>query len=172
MPAGSSRTLAWRALAEAVRLCHWQKCHVILLIDDAHALSEPTDRLDLSRLVHLDPHPSARLTVIQSIRATDEPPIPPADWLLAIRIPPLTCSETHRYITTKLEAAGRTEPAFGPRALVRLHDLSGGSPRAIDRLATLALRGAAASGLERVPPDLIDAVALECDGPWPGLGAA
>jgi type II secretory pathway predicted ATPase ExeA len=164
--AGASKPIAWRALVDAVRLCRWQKCHVILVVDDAHALSGPADRLDLRRLVHLDPHPTTRVTVIHSVREHDQAPVSPeqANWLLAIRVPPLTCPETKQYISTRLEAAGRSEPVFDSRALIRLHDHSGGSPRAIDRLASLALMAGASSALDRISPDLIDAVTIECDG--------
>ena len=57
VPPGASRGLSWRALGEAVRLCRWQRLRVILAIDDCQHLTDPADRLDLDRLVHLDVAP-------------------------------------------------------------------------------------------------------------------
>lgn len=167
------RPAAWRALADAVRLCRWQKLHAVLIVDDAQLLDDEADRRDLERLAHLDPHPATRLTVVQSFREPDGREIErnsPA-WHLTIRIPALTRSETDRYVAEKLAAAGRDEPSFTPRALGRLHEVSGGVPRGIDRLGSLALMAGAARRLEIVTPDVIDGVASECAAPWGFLAA-
>lgn len=162
---GSGRESAWRSLSDAMRLCRWQKLATVLIVDDAQCLDTPEDRRDLERLDHLDTHPSARFCVVLSWSdPPDEPSNAPArDWDLSIRIPPLLRSESVRYVGEKLAAAGRTEPAFTPFALVRLHDLSGGVPRGLDRLATLALMAGALRKREMVTPDLVDAVASECE---------
>ena len=81
----------------------------------------------------------------------------------------MTRSETAHYVSTKLAAAGREREAFLPPAVGRLHALSGGNPRGVDRLATLALMAGAVRGLEVVTPDVVDGVAVECEGPWPEL---
>ena len=71
---------AGRQLGEAVRLCRWQRLRVILAIDDCQHLTDRADRLDLDRLVHLDPHPDSRLTVLQVFRSDeDEEPSPAVD---------------------------------------------------------------------------------------------
>ena len=164
------RSAAWRALADAVRLCRWQKLHAVLVVDDAQFLDDEADRRDLERLTHLDPHPATRLTVVQSFREPEVERDSPA-WHLAIRIPALTRSETDRYVAEKLAAAGRDEPSFTPRALGRLHEVSGGVPRGIDRLGSLALMAGAARRLEIVTPDVIDGVVPECAPPWDFLAA-
>ena len=115
VPAGSGRSTAWRALGDAVRLCRWQRLQVVLAIDDCQDLVDPTDRLDLERLVHLDPHPEARLTVVQVFRTPeDDEPASATPWELVIRLPALTRSEAERYLAAKLAAAGRDEPTFTP----------------------------------------------------------
>jgi type II secretory pathway predicted ATPase ExeA len=86
-------------------------------------------------------------------------------WQLAIRIPALTRSETARYLDEKLAAAGRPETVFTPRALSRLYDISGGIPRGIDRLGSLALMAGAARGLEMITPEVVTGVAAECSTP-------
>jgi type II secretory pathway predicted ATPase ExeA len=164
---GAGRGAAWKALSDAVRLCRWQRLQVVLAIDDAQDLVTPTDRLDLDRLVHLDPHPESRLTILAAFRTSefDKDEEPRAAWDLLIRLPVLTRSETEQYVAAKLAAAGRAEPTFTPRALHRLHALSAGVPRGLDRLASLALMAAAVRGLEMISPEIIEGVAGECTLP-------
>ncbi len=160
----ASPSAAWRALAESSRLCRWQGVHVVLAIDDCQALDEGPGRADLDRLDHLDTDPSARLTVLQVGRPSERQDDPGrADaWDLAIRLGPLSRSEAAGYLATRLAAAGRPEPAFTPRALTRLHALSGGAPRGLDRLGALALMAGAVRGLEVVPPDVVEDASREC----------
>jgi MSHA biogenesis protein MshM len=174
LPAGTSRPLAWKRLADAVRLGRLQGLHVVLAIDDCHLLADADDRLDLERLVHLDPHPRARLTVVQVGRGPSGGDPDRGPWELAIRLPPLTRSEAARYLTAKLAAAGRDEPVFTSRAITRLHALSGGNPRGLDRLAALALMAGALRRLEMIPAEVVEGVACECTGtvPTEGLHAA
>jgi type II secretory pathway predicted ATPase ExeA len=163
-----SRASAWRGLSEAARLCRWQGLHVVLVIDDCQGLVEPTDRMDLERIEELDPDPSTRLTVLRVGRPPDldhsnwDRPAIPGDWSLSVRLEPLTRSETATYVASKLEAAGRAEPTFTPRAITRLHLATAGIPRGIDRISGLALLAAAFRGLEMVPPDVVDEAACEC----------
>jgi MSHA biogenesis protein MshM len=159
---GLSRAMAWKALAERVRLCRWQGLQVVLAIDDCHALIEPADRLDLDRLTHLDPHPESRLTVLQTFQTSEtlEPDLP--SWELSIGLKSLTRMDIERYVAAKLASAGRAEPTFTPRALHRLHSLAGGVPRGLDRLASLSLMGAALRGLEMVTPEVVEGVSVEC----------
>lgn len=162
-PVGASRGVAWKHLSEALRLCRWQRLQVILAIDDCQDLLDPVDRLDLDRLVHADPHPAARITLIQVFRQTDDDVMRPLDpWSLAIPLPSLMRLECDRYVTTKLAAAGREEPIFTPRAIQKLHVLTEGVPRSLDRLASLALMAGAVRGLEIIPPEVIEGVSGEC----------
>jgi MSHA biogenesis protein MshM len=162
-----SRSATWRALAEALRLCRWQGIHAVLAVDDAHVLESVSDGLDLERLDYLDPDPSARLTVLRVSRSTetevDEPGrhSAPNDWDLSIQLLPLTRSESSEYLAAKLRSAGRTDPAFTPRALSRIHSLSRGIPRGLDRLAALTLMVSAVRGLEIVSPEIVDEAARE-----------
>ncbi len=175
VPSGPGRPAAWKALGDAVKLCRWQKLHAVLVVDDCQELGDPADARDLERLAQLDPHPSTRLTVVQAFREPDEVdegrgfaiPSPPA-WELSIRLPPLTRSESLRFVAEKVAAAGRSTPVFTPLALVRLHDLSGGVPRGLDRLGSLALMAGASRGLELVTHDVVDGVARECSLPRSG----
>ncbi len=160
-PAEFDRPAAWKRLAEAAKLRRIQGQGVVFAIDDRHELDDgiapEMDRLARS----IDPHPGARVTVLEfgrptSRQSSQEP------WILKVRLAPLTRTETTLYIDAKLAAAGRMDPTFTPRAINKLHALSAGNPRGIDRLAGLALLAGAMKRLEILPPDVIDGVAEEC----------
>lgn len=170
-PGHLDRPAAWRSLSDAARLCRWQGLHAVLVIDDAQALDTPGDRRDLARLTHLDPNPAARLTVLlayrddgegdgQEVDDADPGPLEPGD--LRVGLPPLTRGETADYLSEKLKAAGRPRGAFTESGSHRLHELSGGVPRAVDRLAVLGLMAAALRGLDAVPAAVVDDVAPQC----------
>jgi MSHA biogenesis protein MshM len=171
LPAGVGRALAWKRLADAVRLGRPQGLHVVLAVDDCQYLSTPADRLDLERLTHLDPHPRARLTIVRVGRGPEaEGGSCTSPWGLVIRLQPLTRSEAERFLTTKLASAGRDEPTFTPKSITRLHALSAGIPRGLDRLASLALMAGAVRKLEMIPPEVVEGVARECGSGAPGEG--
>jgi len=171
LPAGAGRPAAWKALGDAVRVCRFSGQAVVLAVDDCHLPDRPADRLDLRRLAQLDPHPATRLTVVLSGRDEDEdgdedddrPGPPPDSWGLAIRLMPLSRAEAGPYLEAKLAAAGRAEVAFTPRAVTRLHARSGGVPRGLDRLASLALMAGALRGLEVITPEVVEGAAGECE---------
>jgi len=168
---GAGRAAAWRALGDAARVCRWQGLGVVLAVDDCQALASPADRLDLERLGSLNPDPASSLTVIRVGRPGEGPgpDEPPGDWGLLIRLDPLGRSEAADYVAAKLLTAGRAEPAFTPRALTRLHALSGGIPRGLDRLASIALMAGSARGVEMVTPEIVEGAARECDEPAGGM---
>jgi type II secretory pathway predicted ATPase ExeA len=149
--------VAWKALTDAVRLAGAQGLGVVLAVDDAHLL----ERADLERLPHLGPARGGRLSVLiagRPARRRDEV----ASWELTIRLPPLSRLEAEGYLAARLADAGRSGPAFTPRAITRLHALSGGVPRGLHRLAGLALMAGAVRGFEIVTPELVDAIVPEC----------
>ncbi len=70
--------------------------------------------------------------------------------------------DTLQYIQHRLGIAGRTGPVpFAPRALRRIHQLSGGVPRRINLLCGRALLGAYAQGLDQVSPSVVERAADE-----------
>jgi len=163
--AGGGRSAAWRALNEAIRLSRWQGLHVVLAIDHWPNPADPSGGRELDRLVHLDPQNDDGLTILQVLRAEKDEEMSLDPWQLTIGLAPLMLVELEYYVSAKLSAAGRDEPTFTPRALKKLHALSGGNPRGVDRLASLALMAGAWRGLEIVTPEVIDGVAQECTLP-------
>jgi len=166
LAAEAGRPSAWKALRDAVRLCRFQKIHVVLAVDSCETLESEADRSVLDRLEYVDPDPAVPLTILRVGRSTAgfETVPPPADWGLSIRLDPLTRGEAADYLTAKLRAAGRDEPTFTPRALTRLHALAGGVPRGLDRLAGLCLMASAVRGLEVIPAEIVEGAALDCLG--------
>jgi type II secretory pathway predicted ATPase ExeA len=162
VPAGASRAVAWRALTHAVRVERWQRAHVVIAVDDVHLLRDPADLCDLERLLHLDASPAARVTVITAGRDDPDPRAPEVGGEITLRLPRLTRDEAEHFITAKLASAGRTEPAFTPRAATRLHGHSHGVPRVLDRLSALALMAGAVRGAEIVSAEVVDGAAHEC----------
>lgn len=74
-------------------------------------------------------------------------------------IPPASVEDTAEYVRYRLAAAGTTRDIFPDDALAALHELSQGSLREIDRLATAALRDAARRKKKLVDRDVITRVA-------------
>lgn len=157
----SPRASCWRSLANAVRVCRVQGLGVVLAIDDDHQLVDAIDRQDLDRLVQIDPRTERNLSIIRVGRPcpTDEWM---GDWALSIQLSSLTRTESERFVVEKMHAAGREDMSFTPRALLRLYELSGGVPRGLDQLASLALFAAETRRLEVIPPEVVDGVAAEC----------
>jgi hypothetical protein len=75
---------------------------------------------------------------------------------------PLTRGAAGRYLADKLASAGRDGLTFTPGAITRLHALSGGVPRGLDRLASLSLMAGAMKRLEVIPPEVVEGVTREC----------
>lgn len=160
---GQSGMPPWRALFESLRLCRMQRLAVVLAVDGEDDADASTEGVELARLASLDPSPTSRVTVLRvgrggGWRPDDDP------WGLPIHLVPLSRSEAGDYLRAKLASAGRLEPVFTLKAVTRLHGLTGGVPRGLDRLASFSLRLGAARGVEAVTPEVVDGVAEECLG--------
>jgi MSHA biogenesis protein MshM len=156
------RSAAWRLLDRAVRLLAIQGISLVIAIDNCQNTSDESMSRTLRSLPLLGRSDGATLTVIPAGDAgsdwlTEEGD----DWPPVARIDALTRTETERYLTTKLAWAGCTDPVFTARAVTRLHALSEGVPRTLERLAALCLMAGALRGMEVVTPELADGVAPE-----------
>jgi len=65
-------------------------------------------------------------------------------------IPPMDLGDATAYLRHHLGLAGRSDQLFADDAIVRLHRLSHGVPRALNNAATAALIAAAADGKDIV----------------------
>jgi general secretion pathway protein A len=151
----------WRALREALLLCHWQRQAVVAAIDDAHLIGDSQTQLELDRLAHGGPCPEARLRLIVAGRPCEGG----SSWGerrgLDLRLKPLTRGEAADFIKAKLASAGRTQETFSGRAITLLHAQSGGVPRTLDCLAAAALAAGANEGADFLVPELLEKLSRE-----------
>jgi type II secretory pathway predicted ATPase ExeA len=163
-PAASEADL-WRMLRNHVAANRLQNCQTLIVIDQAQLLAENSGQLRaLHMLYHLDSQPSSRLTVILAARpdlirnARTEV----LEWVdLGIAIEPLTPTQTADYIKHLTNWAGRTDSVFSDDAISRIQELSGGTPRQINRVCDLGLLAAATEELTQVTESVIDSVYKE-----------
>lgn len=83
---------------------------------------------------------------------------------------PLDKRETTAYVHHRLAVAGLPPETFSPRAVRRLHRLSGGIPRLINIIADRALLGAYAKGVKRIDKGLMEQAGREVLGGGPEEG--
>ena len=169
MPIDSDRGRRWSGPFAWRR---FKSYHLVLAVDDCHETNTASARRDLDFLHHLgsdsgtdlDDHPGRSRRHNARVGSIDA-------WTLAIVLKPLTRTQVDGYLRAKLDAAGCVEAVFTPRAITRMHHLSAGIPRGLDRLASLCLVAGAVRGLEVITPDVVDGAARECrgadPGPWP-----
>jgi type II secretory pathway predicted ATPase ExeA len=66
-----------------------------------------------------------------------------------------------------LNLGGRTEPIFTDAAISKIHELSGGVPRQINRVCDLALLAAATEELPEVTDLIVESVYKELNADMP-----
>lgn len=157
----------WRHVADRLAENRLQRVATVLLVDDA-GQAGPDVMIQLARLARLDASPVARWTIVLATEPTQA-----ARWIESLRdvvdlridLPPWSAADSIGFVQTALVDAGRTEPLFDDDALLLLHELSGGVPRRLARLADFAMLAAAAAGLERIDRAVVAATHDELT--WP-----
>jgi len=129
---------------------------VVIVVDEAHLLS-PAQLEELRLLTNADMDsrsPFALILLGQPglARQLRLGVFAALDQRIATRfhIPPMDLGDGTAYLRHHLALAGRSDQLFADDAIVRLHRLSGGIPRALNNAATAALIAAAADGKEIV----------------------
>jgi type II secretory pathway predicted ATPase ExeA len=89
---------------------------------------------------------------------------------LRIDLGPWSEADTIGYVQTSLVDAGRFDPVFETDALSAVHELSGGVPRRVVRLADFALLAGAAAELNSIDAATVHAAYGEMR--WPTTEAA
>jgi type II secretory pathway predicted ATPase ExeA len=155
----------WRRLRDHVVANRLQDCQTMIVIDQAHLMAEnPTQLRAMHMLFHLDPHPAARLTVVLAARPelmrVARPEV--IEWVdLGVAIDPFTAAQTSAYVSHLTNWAGRSESAFSPNAVAKIHELTGGVPRHINRVCDLGLLAAATEELTEVSEEVVESVYKE-----------
>jgi general secretion pathway protein A len=159
----------WRLVADRVVENRAQRIHTVLLVDDA-GQAGPDVMMQFVRLARLDPAPSARWTILLAAE-----PGQAARWNetlrnlvdLRIELSAWSAEDTVGYVQTALVEAGCMEPVFEDEALAALHELAGGLPRNVARLADFALLAGAAAGLDAIDAATVEAAHDEIA--WPDV---
>lgn len=79
---------------------------------------------------------------------------------LRIDLEPWEPEEVQAYVARQVQAAGQEDwkSVFDPEAVRRIAELSGGIPRAVNRLADLCLTAAVGADVRPILPEIVDAV--------------
>jgi general secretion pathway protein A len=138
--------------------------HAILVIDEAHLLRD-TDAMETVRLL-LNFEPAWTILLVAQpslLPALDR--MPELEERIGVKclLRQFTPDETIGYVRHRMAAVGSDDvhAVFDPDALERVHSMSGGIPRRINRICDLALLIGFAEELDRITAEHIEAVAEE-----------
>lgn len=138
----------------------------VIVIDDAHTISDRRVFESLHLLLNLQQSPSLEFTLILAgqpelvgmtkrlVQLDDRISIPCV-------LTAMSANETAGYIQHRLQAAGATQEIFSKAALQAVHELSGGLPRRINRLCDFALLVGYAEGLGLIDAQHVEGVSGE-----------
>ncbi|WZO96782.1 hypothetical protein EP7_003787 [Isosphaeraceae bacterium EP7] len=142
----------WSTLRQALERCRRQGLRVIIAVDEDERLAEIGAAADFWRGLE---QAGTGLTVVNSGRSSEETSGDDQADLIA-RIAPLGFQEAAGYLVEKLGRGGRSAETFTHGALVALHGTSGGNPRRLERLASLAMLATSHQRLKLVERDSVD----------------
>lgn len=138
----------------------------VIVIDDAHAISERHVLQSLQLLLNFQQPDRMDFTLIlagqpELVGVVKRLPQLGDRIAMPCVLRSFTPVETTHYIEHRLQAAGAREPIFTEAALVAIHELSGGLPRRVNRLADFALLVGYAEELTRIDAEQIEGVHAE-----------
>jgi type II secretory pathway predicted ATPase ExeA len=156
----------WHLLQRGIRIFAQQRFQAVLVVENGQFLMDSGENKALERLAHLGELGDGTVTVllVTAEELTSES-LASVLCQLHVRLKPLTRSEVETYLAAKLAAAGCDGALFTPRAVTRLHALSGGIPSGLNRLTTLALMAGASRGMGSISAEVVDAVSEEFQQP-------
>lgn len=157
------------------RLCRFQKLlqyrytrlnrSLVIILDEAQRLT-PQMLLELKNLSDLFQGNNGNLTLIlcgqPELRIAIQS-LPDIDQRIGLRyhLPPLTMTETGAYVRCRLQAAGAGLGIFSDAACEAIFLATGGIPRAINRVAKLALDMTFMNSLPRIEKMIIERIAAD-----------
>ena len=166
MIVGGSMDLVLRQLIDRLRTLTEQGRPAVIVIDDAHTISDRQVFQSLHLLLNLQQHQGVEFTLIlagqpELVGMTKR--LPQLDDRISIPcvLTALTASETSAYVEHRLRAVGAAYAIFSRAALQAVHELSGGLPRRINRLCDFALLVGYAEGLGLIDAEHIEGVSAE-----------
>jgi type II secretory pathway predicted ATPase ExeA len=160
------------ARTKATRWCQFERRieelqaaqnHLVLIFDEAQEMSAATLN-ELKQLTNLNGHGRGALTVLlvgQPELRDQVARLPALDQRISLRfhLPPLSLAETAQYFGHRLRTAGHPSgDLFNPEAVEQAFAATGGIPRALNRVAKLALEFAWVQEYPEVTCAAVDAV--------------
>jgi len=142
-------------LEDILRQNSQDRMETVIIIDEAHTLTDPVTLDGLRRLLNYQQNDQFLLTLILSGQPELEAIIlrnkPLAQRMaMTAKLDAMVLADTRGYIAHRLAQAGATRPLFQEGAIQLLHQRSGGIPRRINHLADLALLLGAHHGLQSI----------------------
>jgi general secretion pathway protein A len=140
--------------------------HAILAIDEAHLLADMGSLETMRLLLNFESNLEPALTLLlvgQPTLLANLDRMPALEERLGVKclLRPFTEEETISYVSHRLTAAGASHVVFDQSALERIHALSLGVPRRINRLCDLALLIGFAEELSTISAERIESVSEE-----------
>lgn len=151
-----------RELAEQIEMVsRTKKMRPVLVIDEAHRLNatfldeirtltcfdaDGSDEMALILAGHAQLESNLRLSVNEALAQR---------IILKVRLTPFRPDEIERYLTYRLEKAGRTAKLFLPDAVEAIVKGSRGTPRMIDRIAEYSLLLAVEKKVKDIDADIV-----------------
>jgi general secretion pathway protein A len=151
--------------------------HGVIVFDEAHLLREWRSLETIRLLLNLEyqAQPLATFLLVgQTGLMIDVQRLPQFDERLAVKclLARLTAEETKAYIQHRLAASGAKWPIFDNEAIERIHELTYGIPRRINRLCDLALLVGYGEELKTLGRRHVESIHEELVGTTPTLAAA
>lgn len=157
-----------RSLKTTLRAHNDEGRHPVIVLDDAHHIEDARVFRTLQLVLNL--RHETPFTVImtgQPILLSRVAQVPELDQRIGAKslLQPFAREETAEYIRHRLTVAGVESQVFSIEAMNEIHELSGGLPRQINRLADLALLVGYADRLSEIPRSIVSSAAAEVCSP-------
>ena len=138
----------------------------VLAIDEAHLLTDSHSLETIRLLLNLCDSGAAPLTILlvgqtSLLPALDRQPSLEERLSVKVLLRPFTVEETTSYVMHRLTGAKARREIFTTEALAKIHDLTGGNPRRINRLCDLVLLIAFAEQRPRIDAEQVEQVSEE-----------
>lgn len=153
----------WRVITDRLLVNRYQQVHSVLLLDDADE-AESEVLATITRLTQWQPAADARLTLVVACNAHRPELVGPRLLELCdlrIDVKPWMQEETADYLESLLLRAGREQPMFDASSVAKIHQIAGGIPRHVRRIAELAMIAGAGKSLDSIDENTILAVHSE-----------
>lgn len=155
-----------RRVRQFLRENHQAGKHAVVVIDEAHFLAESPVLETIRLLLNFQQDAAPAWTLVLAGQPALLPVLerfPELDDRLDVKclLPRFSREDTAGYVSHRLHAAGGGRSIFDAAALEAVHQLSGGVPRRINRLADLALLVGFAEERTTIGAAQIEAVAEE-----------